>query len=205
MPLVALAGWVLPGLGHALLGQWRAATLMMGAILALYGGGLALTDFTAVDPERHGLEFIAHVFAGGPTALTTWLTDGHEPTRFLPYLDIGRLYVAVASLLNLVAITDAVEKTARSNHQVDTWRAQRRALVPASAVSEAQGLPTDQHADVHAENPTGFVESGATALPPSTPDIWSRPLGAPAPEAPPLDRTPPPADEPPSGAEDATR
>ena len=115
-------------MGHALLGQWRAATLMMGAILALYGGGLALTDFTAVDPERHGLEFIAHVFAGGPTALTMWLTEGLEPTRFLPYLDVGRLYVAVASLLNLVAVTDAIEKAARLNHQHDTWRARRDAL-----------------------------------------------------------------------------
>ncbi len=160
LPLVALAGWVAPGLGHALLGQWRAATLMMGAILALYGGGLALTDFTAVDPELHGLEFIAHVFAGGPTALAAWLTDGLEPTRFLPYLDVGRLYVAVASLLNLVAATDAIEKTARLNHQYDTWRAQRRATLEATSRPAALELP-----------PIGIGATDSAAAPDATTEV----------------------------------
>lgn len=190
---MALAAWLVPGLGHALLGQWRAATLMMGSILALYCGGLALTDFTAVDAELHGLEFIAHVFAGGPTALALWLTEGHEPTRFLPYLDIGRLYVAVASLLNLVAVTDALEKGARQNHQYDTWRSRHQAMLqaatspaPLEVVATGQEDPRpESHEDgTPSQPPTGLLTATQDAPPSESPPPKTAPFGATPPEEP---------------------
>ena len=122
--IVAFLAWVLPGSGQLILGEWRKAIAMAFGIFGLYALGLWLTGFTAVNPETRTLEFAAHVWAGGPTALTWWLTDGLVQTTFLPYLDVGRLYVAVASLLNVVAITDAVHGAQSHNRTVLARRAE---------------------------------------------------------------------------------
>ncbi len=54
-PLVALAGWVLPGLGYWLLGQ-RARALTIGiAVVALFVGGVLLAGVRIVDaPQLSG-------------------------------------------------------------------------------------------------------------------------------------------------------
>ena len=97
-----------------------------------------------MDPEQYRLDFLAQAFLGGPTAWA--LRWGPEPalTAMPRFFDVGRLYVQVAGLLNLVAIADAVGEGIRQNRRVmalqaadeDARRAEAdAALLPASARS----------------------------------------------------------------------
>lgn len=135
--LLALLAWIVPGSGQLLLGEWRKALAMAFGIYGLYAVGLWLTGFTAVDPQGRTLHFAAQVWGGGPTALTWWLTKGVTQTTFLPYLDVGQLYVAVASLLNVVAITDAVHGAHLHNRTILARRAEAAARARAAATAAA--------------------------------------------------------------------
>ena len=115
--VAVVLGWVLPGLGQVYVGRPGKALVMFVAISGLFAGGLALTAFTCVNPETYSLEFVAHAFLGGPTALTYYLTRGLEPTELLRWFEVGRLYVAVAGLLNVVAICDALGDVLAHNRQ----------------------------------------------------------------------------------------
>lgn len=106
--LAIVLGWLLPGLAQVYVGRPGRGLVMGAAICALFAGGLLLSAFTCVNPQTYELEFIAHALIGGPTALVLQLgpfAAGGDP---LALLDVGRLYCAVAGLLNLVAICDAV-------------------------------------------------------------------------------------------------
>ena len=66
--LAVLAGWVLPGLGHVLLGRVRRGLLFAVILLASYGLGLAHEGRLALRDERQpflsGLQVIANVGIG---------------------------------------------------------------------------------------------------------------------------------------------
>lgn len=108
LALIAIVAWLVPGLGQVLMGRLRKGLVMGVAICGLYAGGLALAGFACVDPDAYRLEFVAHVFAGVPTWLTLHFGEQVAAPEFHAHFDVGRLYVAVASLLNVVAISDAL-------------------------------------------------------------------------------------------------
>jgi len=111
--LVLVAGWLLPGGGHLLLGRRTQAIVFFVAITATFVFGMYLTDFTNVSPERHRYYFVAHVLNGAETAVATILTKNRElaevPHHFgRATADIGALYTAVACLLNLIVAMNAM-------------------------------------------------------------------------------------------------
>jgi len=108
LAMAVIGGWLVPGLGQAYVGRPGRAMCMFVAIGSLFAGGLALGAWSCVNPDAYPLEFVAHALIGGPTALAVHLTEGLTPEGPVPLLDVGRLYCAVAGLLNLVAICDAV-------------------------------------------------------------------------------------------------
>jgi hypothetical protein len=58
-PVVALAGWLLPGAGYWLLGQWARGTIVCAAILTLYVLGLLIAGVRVVEVpgyDPHGNE-----------------------------------------------------------------------------------------------------------------------------------------------------
>lgn len=106
--LASVLGWLVPGLGQAYVGRPGRGLCMGLAIVLLYLGGLALSGFTAVNPRTYELEFVAHALIGGPTALVLQLGPADATGLLLPHLEVARLYCAVAGLLNLVAVCDAL-------------------------------------------------------------------------------------------------
>ena len=66
--LAVLAGWILPGLGHVLLGRVRRGLLFAAVLLGSYGLGLAHEGRLALRDERQpflsGLQVIANVGIG---------------------------------------------------------------------------------------------------------------------------------------------
>ena len=144
--LVLLVGWIVPGGGHFLLGRRTQAAVFFLAVTLTYFAGMALADYGNVSLERHGYYFLAHVFNGGETLLALLLTRGliedHVPTHFgIQTGDIGVLYTAVASLLNVIVMMDAygiatgIAKPPcgeETDGEVDTAAAEERAEAKAS-------------------------------------------------------------------------
>jgi hypothetical protein len=109
---VLILGWLVPGAGHLLLGRKPQAIVIFLTLTITYVFGMYLADFTNVSPSRHPFYFAAYVFSGGPTVVATLLTQSQTltavPTHFgIATLDIGIVYTAVASLLNVIVVMDA--------------------------------------------------------------------------------------------------
>jgi hypothetical protein len=120
--LAVVLGLLVPGGGQLAVGRPGKALLMLLAIGGLFAGGLALTGFTAIDPDRHLLWAVAQAGIAGPAVLVWHLTqDALQPVA-ARWMDIGQLYVGIAGLLNLVAVTDAWGHALRHNDRVDRWR-----------------------------------------------------------------------------------
>jgi hypothetical protein len=107
--LVLLAGWLVPGAGHLLVGKWVRALLIFVSILGMYllGLGLAGKVYTpntgdildilgfAGQLSMGVLYVIARLFSLGATSAVNTLAD------------YGTKFLIVAGLLNLIAAVDA--------------------------------------------------------------------------------------------------
>jgi hypothetical protein len=107
--LVLLAGWLVPGAGHLLLGKWIRALLLFISILSMYLIGLGLagkvyTPNTGDILDMLGfagqlgsgvLYVLARIFGWGATSVVNTLAD------------YGTKFLVVGGLLNLIAAVDA--------------------------------------------------------------------------------------------------
>jgi hypothetical protein len=129
VPVVALAGWVLPGSGYWLLGD-KARALTVGiTILLLFGMGCLIGGVRVVEAPTGAGTIIANVsnkpwFVGqvlaGPVSLiaayeSSVLANDPNSKNIVGHsriAEIPTLYTAVAGMLNLLAIIDAAAKAA---------------------------------------------------------------------------------------------
>ncbi len=137
---VLFAGWLVPGGGHFLLGRRAPATVFFLAVTLTYLAGMALADFGNVSFERHSYYFLAQIFNGGETLLAWFLTQGvvedHIPIHFgIPTREIGILYTAVASLLNIIAMMDSYAIAAGLKTEVTATDTEEAAPQPDGAVT----------------------------------------------------------------------
>lgn len=109
-----IAAWLVPGLGHYLIGQRGKAALYFLTITLTFLLGIALAEGRNLSYERDGVYFLAYMFNGVETALGWLATHQLEPTHTIRFLHLGFLYSAVACLLNLVAMMDFVAICSRS-------------------------------------------------------------------------------------------
>ncbi|HVB85916.1 MAG TPA: DUF6677 family protein [Candidatus Dormibacteraeota bacterium] len=110
-PIILVAAWAVPGLGHALLRKWARAA---GFFIAV--GGLAITGYLmrgeVFGPHAHEsfgtLGFLADAGAGGFYFLAHAIeTAGPDISRATG--NYGTRFVAAAGLVNLIGAIDAVE------------------------------------------------------------------------------------------------
>ena len=110
--VVAFCAWLLPGLGHALLGERRKGTLLGALIIVAFAGGVVLGSFRDVfiGPGRYAI--VAQLPAGILPVLMllgAHLKGLHAVPTDVPMriYDIGTLYTSVAGLLNALLVFDA--------------------------------------------------------------------------------------------------
>lgn len=118
-----LLAWVWPGLGHLFLGRRGKGLVLMGSILALFVLGVAMDSSLQLhvgfeDPLAF-LFSLAQMGAGAPYVVARLLgfgspTDQLELFRIVksPTYEYGNTFTAVAGLLNILVILDALD-TAR--------------------------------------------------------------------------------------------
>jgi hypothetical protein len=107
--LVLLAGWLIPGAGHFLVGKYVRALFLFAAILTMYLTGLGLSGKIYTPNLGDLLDMLgfigqlgsgllcvlARVFGWGSTSVITALGD------------YGTKFLTVAGLLNIIAAVDA--------------------------------------------------------------------------------------------------
>ncbi len=122
--MVAVLGWLLPGMGHWAMGQRRRGGVIGLTLVGLFVMGMAIGGIDVVDPKRDTIWFIPQ--AGlGPLGVGAGLVhgvldkrSGQDPapreqayqTSIGRVNEMGTLYCAVAGVLNLLAILDAVHR-----------------------------------------------------------------------------------------------
>lgn len=140
-PVIALAGWLLPGLGYFLIGQrmraYVAGTAIVLTFLAgIFIGGIRVIDVPGYDVKgRHRLDkndqwllkssfagevmykpwYIAQSLVGPINIAATWfsLDQAGRGTKMSTarIFDIGTLYTAIAGMLNLLVMIDAAYRS----------------------------------------------------------------------------------------------
>jgi len=109
-----LGAWLVPGLGHLLIGRRAKAALYFGVITATFLAGTALAEGRNLSFDREPIYFGAYLFNAGETAIGWLLTRRLELDHGIPFLQLGLTYTAVACLLNVVAMMDFVATCSRS-------------------------------------------------------------------------------------------
>ena len=109
-PVVALvAGWLVPGAGHLLLGKWVRAALLMVSIVGMFAIGIALQGKVYTPNTGEPLDmlgFAGDLGSGVLYGLARLLGWGQAPV-LVAVADYGTKFIVVAGLLNIVAAVDA--------------------------------------------------------------------------------------------------
>jgi hypothetical protein len=103
-----LLAWLVPGLGHWIIGRRSKAVLYFLTITATFVLGVLLAQGRNLDFDRDFVYFLAYGFNLGETVITYFLAQDLVRDHSVRFLQMGYLYAAVAGLLNLVAMMDFI-------------------------------------------------------------------------------------------------
>ena len=108
---ICSGGWLVPGLGHILIGRWVRGLIFAACVLVMFALGLAmhgkLYDLEFDEP-LHVFAFIANIGAGIPYWIAEKLGLGIG-TMTWPSYDYGTTYLWVCGLLNYLIVLDAFD------------------------------------------------------------------------------------------------
>jgi hypothetical protein len=107
--MVLIAGWLIPGAGHLLLGKWVRASLLALSIICMFAIGIALQGKVYTPNTGDPLDMLG--FAGdlgsGLLYVLARLLDWGRTSVQIATADYGTKFIVVAGLLNIVAAVDA--------------------------------------------------------------------------------------------------
>ena len=107
--LVLLAGWLVPGAGHLLLGKWIRGLLLLVSIVGMYLIGLGLQGKIYTPNTGDVLDILG--FAGqlgmGMLYILARLFGWGASSVLITLGDYGTKFLVVAGLLNIIAAVDA--------------------------------------------------------------------------------------------------
>jgi hypothetical protein len=137
--LPVFLAWLVPGAGHLKIGRLWPGVFTFSAILPLYVGGMALAGFENVSWERHPIYFWAlHVFCGALTGAAAMFTRHVELVEAMPDQSVGMLFTAVASLLNVIAISDVWSRCRRGDPEARAKARMEQTAQPTTAPAPEQ-------------------------------------------------------------------
>lgn len=107
--LVLVAGWLVPGAGHLLLGKWVRALLLFVSVLGMYLIGLGLLGkvYTPnLSDILDTLGFLGQLGMGLLYLMARWFGWG-AASMVNTLSDYGTKFLIVAGLLNIISSVDA--------------------------------------------------------------------------------------------------
>ena len=116
--MAGVLAWILPGLGHLSLGHRKRGGLIMFGVLFLFISGVLIGGIDCVDRKNDRLWFLAQSVCGPIAFATDYLnqvyikglpeTQRYEAIALNKPNEMGTLFCALAGLMNLVVILDAL-------------------------------------------------------------------------------------------------
>jgi hypothetical protein len=106
LPLIA--GWLVPGAGHFLVGKWIRGTLLAASIVCMFALGLAMHGklYTSAQDILDLLGLVGDLGNGLMYFVGRALGLGAAPVQ-MTTADYGTKFIVVAGLLNVIAAVDA--------------------------------------------------------------------------------------------------
>ena len=106
LPLIA--GWLVPGAGHFLLGKWVRGSLLAVSIIAMFVLGLAMQGklYTSVSEILDMLGMAGDLGSGLLYFISRAMGLGSQPVQ-TTVADYGTKFIVVAGMLNIIAAVDA--------------------------------------------------------------------------------------------------
>ncbi len=106
LPLIA--GWLIPGAGHFLLGKWIRGTLLAVSIISMFALGLAMQGklYTGAQDILDMLGMAGDLGSGLLYFVGRALGLGGQPVQ-TTVADYGKVFIVVAGMLNIIAAVDA--------------------------------------------------------------------------------------------------
>jgi len=136
------AGWLMPGLGHMMIGKVAKGLFLFGLLAVTYFFGLWLSGWRTVSFDDNPFYHVGMYGSGLTTALGFLLGDPKAfPRDDIPkaWFDPGLLYVCVVGLLNLVMMLSLVDFRKQSTKPVTAPAAAEPVKAVASAPAPAPG------------------------------------------------------------------
>lgn len=119
MVQAGILSWVVPGLGHWVLGHRGLAIVFFLAIsFPFWTGALVGGAKYSINPGENPWLFLAELGAGGYSAIGLLISGTIQVTTqniaqikaFYPESDVAQIYLSTAGLLNLMVILDALTR-----------------------------------------------------------------------------------------------
>lgn len=106
LPLIA--GWLVPGAGHFLLGKWGRGALIAVSVTGMFGLGIAMQGkiYAGAHDVLDMLGFVGDLGSGVLYFLSRILGLGSDQI-LITTGDYGTRFIVVAGLLNVIAAVDA--------------------------------------------------------------------------------------------------
>jgi hypothetical protein len=106
LPLIA--GWLVPGAGHFLVGKWGRGALLAACIIAMFALGLAMDGqiHTGAQDILDLLGLVGDLGNGLMFFVSRAMGLGGDPVMFTT-ADYGSKFIVVAGLLNVISAVDA--------------------------------------------------------------------------------------------------
>jgi hypothetical protein len=108
---ICSGGWLIPGLGHLLLGKWVRGLILSACVLLMFLLGMAMSGRlydTAFEQPLHIFALLANVGVGIPCFIAQRLGLGAGVLTETTY-DYGTTYLWVSGLLNYLIVLDAFD------------------------------------------------------------------------------------------------
>lgn len=139
-------GWLVPGAGHVLLGQWKKGLFFFLILGATYTFGMWIAGFRPVSFDDNPFYYVGQ-YGSGVTMLIAKLRGAEKavvgPSLHPSWFDPGLLYVCVVGLLNLVVMLNLLDAKALGSEAPAPAPAPAPAAAPATAPA-AQPAPTQE-------------------------------------------------------------
>lgn len=124
--LTGLLSWILPGLGHLMIGDRARGVVCMAAIVLTFWTGVAIGGVRGtIDPKERSLWFMAQLCTGANAGFAYLIRQNLDagssnptaPTAPAPWVsaEIGVHYTGVAGLLSVLVILDAMSRAERKS------------------------------------------------------------------------------------------
>lgn len=106
--LVAIAAWAVPGGGHFIIGQRKHAAVLFVTITLTFLTGLYIGSIGIIDPVGAKPWYLAQILTSPAVGLLGQIAQRGDFPVFGRPADYAQIYTALAGLLNLLCILNAV-------------------------------------------------------------------------------------------------